>query len=306
MTTVLADVRSNSIVVSGTKDDLRLLRQLIDKVDVVLPQVRVEVVIAEVTLTDADTSGISALGMNVTNGKLVGVSGTFGGGTLAGNGSAFATLAAGNDLTGIISLSTTPTKTDTRILSVPTITTTHNKEATIFVGESRPVITGTQSTAGTTGLVSSSTVSQRDIGIQLKVLPLIGKDGSVQMQVTQQVEDILGQVTLDGNLQPIIGRRSTDSFVSAKSGEIIVLGGLQRTQSLNDANRLGPIPFLGDLLGSSTKSTTRTELVIFMRPYVLNNSAVDNINAINRINATPIGEDVKKTLNQSSAEPVNK
>jgi general secretion pathway protein D len=154
--------------------------------------------------------------------------------------------------------------------------------------------------------VSSSTVSQRDIGIQLKVLPLIGKDGSVQMQVTQQVEDILGQVTLDGNLQPIIGRRSTDSFVSAKSGEIIVLGGLQRTQSLNDANRLGPIPFLGDLLGSSTKSTTRTELVIFMRPYVLNNSAVDNINAINRINATPIGEEVKKVINPSPAEPVNK
>jgi general secretion pathway protein D len=306
MTTVLADVRSNSIVVSGTKDDLRLLHQLIDKVDVVLPQVRVEVVIAEVTLTDADTSGISALGMNVTNGKLVGVSGTFGGGTLAGNGSAFAALAKGNDLSGVISLSTTPTKSDTRILSVPTITTTHNKEATIFVGESRPVITGTQSSAGTTGLVTSSTVSQRDIGIQLKVLPLIGKDGSVQMQVTQQVEDILGQVTLDGNLQPIIGRRSTDSFVSAMSGEIIVLGGLQRTQSLNDANRLGPIPFLGDLFGSSSKSTTRTELVIFMRPYVLNNSAVDNLNAMNRINATPISEEVKKVLNQSTAEPVTK
>ncbi len=306
MTTVLADIRSNSIVVSGTKDDLRLLRQLIDKVDVVLPQVRVEVVIAEVTLKDEDTSGINALGLDVSSGKLIGVSSTFGGGTLAGNGSAFATLAAGNDLTGIIALSTTPTKTDTRILSVPTITTTHNKEATIFVGESRPVITGTQSTAGTSGLVSSSTVSQRDIGIQLKVLPLIGKDGSVQMQVTQQVEDILGQVTLDNNLQPIIGRRSTDSFVSAKSGEIIVLGGLQRTQSLNDANRLGPIPFLGDLLGSSTKSTTRTELVIFMRPYVLNNSAVDNINAINRINATPIGEEVKKVINPSPAEPVTK
>jgi len=306
MTTVLADVRSNSIVVSGTKDDLRLLHQLIDKVDVVLPQVRVEVVIAEVTLTDADTSGISALGMNVTNGKLVGVSGTFGGGTLAGNGSAFAALAKGNDLSGVISLSTTPTKSDTRILSVPTITTTHNKEATIFVGESRPVITGTQSSAGTAGLVTSSTVSQRDIGIQLKVLPLIGKDGSVQLQVTQQVEDILGQVTLDGNLQPIIGRRSTDSFVSAMSGEIIVLGGLQRTQSLNDANRLGPIPFIGDLFGSSTKSTTRTELVIFMRPYVLNNSAVDNLNAMNRINATPISEEVKKVINQSPAAPVTK
>jgi general secretion pathway protein D len=174
------------------------------------------------------------------------------------------------------------------------------------VGESRPVITGTQSSAGTTGLVTSSTVSQRDIGIQLKILPLIGKDGSVQLQVTQQVEDILGQVTLDGNLQPIIGRRSTDSFVSAMSGEIIVLGGLQRTQSLNDANRLGPIPFLGDLFGSSTKSTTRTELVIFMRPYVLNNSAVDNLNAMNRINATPISEEVKKVINQTPAEPFTK
>ena len=306
MTTVLADVRSNSIVVSGTKDDLRLLQELINKVDVVLPQVRVEVVIAEVTLKDDDTSGISALGMNVTSGKLVGVSSTFGGGTLAGNGSAFATLTAGNDLSGIIALSTTPTKSDTRILSVPTITTTHNKEATLFVGESRPVITGTQSTAGTSGLVSSSTVSQRDIGIQLKILPLIGKDGSVQLQVTQQVEDILGQVTLDGNLQPIIGRRSTDSFVSAMSGEIIVLGGLQRTQSLDDANRLGPIPFLGDLLGSSTKSKTRTELVIFLRPYVLNSSAVDNLNALNRINATPIAEEVNKVINPSPAAPVNK
>jgi general secretion pathway protein D len=131
----------------------------------------VEVVIAEVTLTDSDTSGIGALGLNVTNGKLIGVSGTFGGGTLSANanGTGFAGLAAGNDLTGVITLSTTPTKNETRILSVPTITTTHNKEATIFVGESRPVITGTQSTAGTTGLVSSSTVSQRDIGIQLKV-----------------------------------------------------------------------------------------------------------------------------------------
>ncbi|NBQ43034.1 MAG: 50S ribosomal protein L25, partial [Mycobacteriaceae bacterium] len=61
--------------------------------------------------------------------------------------------------------------------------------------------TGTQSTAGTTGLVTSSTVTQRDIGIQLKVLPLIGKDGSVQLQVTQQVEDVLGSVTIDGNEQ---------------------------------------------------------------------------------------------------------
>jgi len=303
MVTVIADVRSNSIVVSGTKDDLRLLHELIDKVDVVLPQVRIEVVIAEVTLTDNDSSGITALGMTVTNGKLTGVNGTlFGGaGGVTGIGNGTAALAPNGTLTGIVNLGTssTPTKNDLHVLSVPAITTSHNKEGTIFVGESRPVITGTQSTAGTTGLVTSSTVTQRDIGIQLKVLPLIGKDGSVQLQVTQQVEDVLGSVTIDGNDQPVIGRRSTDSFVSAMSGEIIVLGGLQRSNDTTTKNRLGPIPIIGDLLGGSSKTKTRTELLIFLRPYVLNNSAVDNLNAISRVDATPIAEQVHKHIDKA-------
>ena len=305
MVTVIADVRSNSIVVSGTKDDLRLLHELIDKVDVVLPQVRVEVVIAEVTLTDSDTSGITSLGMTVTNGKLTGVGGAFGGGTVTGNGTVGTgsvnqgLIAANGNLTALINLSSTPTKNDVRVLSVPAITTSHNKEATIFVGESRPVITGTQSSAGTAGLVSNSTVSQRDIGIQLKVLPLIGKDGSVQLQVTQQVEDILDQVLIDNNFQPVIGRRSTDSFVSAMSGEIIVLGGLQRTAENKSASRLGPIPIIGDLFGASTKSKTRTELLIFLRPYVLNNSAVDNLNALSRVDTTPIASEVRKVIETS-------
>lgn len=307
MVTVIADVRSNSIVVSGTKDDLRLLYGLIDKVDVVLPQVRVEVVIAEVTLTSNDSSGITALGMTVTNGKLTGVNGTlFGGaGGVTGIGGGAAALAPNGTLTGIVNLgtSTSPTKNDLQVLSVPAITTSHNKEATIFVGESRPVITGTQSTNGTAGLVASSTVSQRDIGIQLRVLPLIGKDGSVQLQVTQQVEDVLGSVTIDGNDQPVIGRRSTDSFVSAMSGEIIVLGGLQRSNDTTTKNRLGPIPIIGDLLGGSSKTKTRTELLIFLRPYVLNNSAVDNLNAISRIDATPIAEQVHKHIDKLPVPP---
>ena len=160
-----------------------------------------------------------------------------------------------------------------------------------------PVITG-NTVAGTTGQVVS-TVSQRDIGIQLRVLPLIGKDGSVQLQVSQSVEDILGEVTLDGNQQPIIGRRTTDSFVSARSGEVVVLGGLQRRQQTKQTNRLGPIPFLGDLLGNSKDQDTRTELVIFLRPYVLNNSAVDNLDALGRIDASPMKEDVRKVVDKS-------
>ena len=295
MVTVIPDVRSNSVVVSGTKSDLRLLHELIDKVDIVLPQVRIEVVIAEITLTDNDQNGFTALGLTVTNGKLTGASGAVAGGTVAGlNNSPQAGLAPNGTLTGLISLNTTPRKNDTKILSVPAVTTTHNKEATLFVGESRPVITG--STLSTTTGASTSTVSQRDIGIQLKVLPLIGKDGSVQLQVSQSVEDILGTTILDGNEQPIIGRRTTDSYVSAMSGEIVVLGGLQRTVTTKSTSRLGPIPIIGDIFGSSTNLEEKQELIIFLRPYVLNSTAVDNLDALSRATNSAIGEEVKKII----------
>ena len=307
--TVLPDIRSNSVVVSGTNDDLRLLHELVEKVDIVLPQVRIEVVIAEVKLSDTDINGFNTLGLTVTNGKLVGVGGVGAGfnvnGTPATTNSLLppnqaavnasqGTLAANGNLSATIGLNTTPRKGDLRVLSVPAITTTHNKEATIFVGESRPVITGA-TIAPQTGQVTSQ-VSQRDIGIQLKVLPLIGKDGSVQLQVSQSVEDILGSVLLDGNDQPIIGRRTTDSFVSAMSGEIVVLGGLQRKITTKATSRLGPIPFLGDLFGSSTDVEEKQELIIFLRPYVLNGSAVDNLDALSRATSSAIGPEVKKAL----------
>jgi general secretion pathway protein D len=308
--TVLPDVRSNSVVVSGTNDDLRLLHDLIDKVDIVLPQVRIEVVIAEVKLSDNESNGFNTLGLTVTNGKLVGIGGTGAGfGVNGANAISTTNLPANttqvggsqgtlnpssNSLSATIGLVTTPRKGDLKILSVPAITTTHNKEATLFVGESRPVITG--STLSTTTGASTSTVSQRDIGITLKVLPLIGKDGAVQLQVSQSVEDILGTTILDGNDQPIIGRRTTDSYVSAMSGEIVVLGGLQRTVTTKSTSRLGPIPIIGDIFGSSTNLEEKQELIIFLRPYVLNSSAVDNLDALSRATSNANGAEVKKIL----------
>ncbi len=297
--TVVADTRSNALVVSGTADDLRLLRALVEQVDVLLSQVRIEVVIAEVTLVDNASSGIQQLGLTVTGSKLTGFSGA-GPGFAVTNGA----IAGGtNDLSATIGLTSTPRKSDTNILSNPSVTTTHNKEATIFVGESRPVVTGTTATPTGATLATSSTVSQRDIGIELRVLPLIGQDGSVQLQVTQKVEDILGTVILDGNEQPRIGRRETQSFVSARSGEIIVLGGLQRSQLTETAGRLAGIPLIGDLLGSSSEETTKTELLIFLRPYVLTGTAADNLEALRRVDATVQKEPVRQILDAVPGAP---
>ncbi|MBA4137902.1 MAG: type II secretory pathway, component PulD [Opitutus sp.] len=288
--TILPEERSNSIVVSGTVDDIRLIHELVDKIDVLLAQVRIEVVIAEVTLSDNAQSGIAALGLKIEGDKLVGAQ-------ISGPGFE-ATEITGTrqptgdiDLAALISITTTPRKSNATILSQPNIITTHNKEGSIFVGEQRPVISSylndQTTTPGTIGSGYRSTVSSKDIGISLKVKPLIGNDGSVQLEITQEVNDILGDITIDGNPQPRIGRRSTNSFVSVKSGDIIVLGGLQRTTKSKSTSRLGPIPIIGDLLGARSRENTRTDLVFFLRPTVLTNSPVDNVPAMEQVESLP-------------------
>ena len=334
--TIVADERSNAIVIAGTPNDIQLIKSLVDRLDVLLAQVRIEVVIAEVTLSDDASSGISELGLDVRNNKLMGITGTAAGMSLSGSKAAgpttttsvttgigadaktttttnatpasdFATitqLASGNfDLSGIIKLTTTPRKSNSSILQTPTIVTTHNKEAEIFVGETRPVISGTTSgsSGAASGLTSSSTVNQQEIGIRLRVLPLIGSSGDVQLEIEQEVEDVLGTVKIDNNDQPRIGRRTTKSFVSARNGDIIVLGGLQRASESRTNSRLGPIPWIGDLFGARSRAKGRTELIFFLRPTILTNTSRDNVEAMKRIDSTPQAKDVRKILESRPA-----
>jgi general secretion pathway protein D len=333
--TIVADERSNAIVIAGTPNDIKLIKSLVDRLDVLLAQVRIEVVIAEVTLSDDASSGISELGLDVQNNKLMGISGTAAGMTLAGGkgtSSTSTTSVTGSDgksttttttnttpasdyatitqlgsgkfeLSGIIKLTTTPRKTNSSILQTPSIVTTHNKEAEIFVGETRPVISGTTSgsSGAATGLTSSSTVTQQEIGIRLRVLPLIGSSGDVQLEIEQEVEDVLGTVKIDNNDQPRIGRRTTTSYVSARNGDIIVLGGLQRASESRSTSRLGPIPWIGDLLGARSRSKGRTELIFFLRPTILTNTYLDNVEAMKRIDSTPQAKEVRAITDQRPA-----
>ena len=307
--TVLPEDRSNALVVSGTDDDIRLINEMIARIDVLLAQVRIEVVIAEVTLSNNSATGISELGLKIEGDKLVGFSASLPG--LSAKEGVITRPDGQNpitgpwDLAGQITLASTPRKSNANILSVPNIITSHNREGKIFVGEQRPVISsylndggGSNSSGGGYSAGYRSTVSSKDIGIQLSVKPLIGADGSVQLEIKQEVNDILGEVTIDGNPQPRIGRRSTESFVSVRSGEIIVLGGLQRTSQSRNSSRLGPVPIIGDILGARSKETTRTDLVFFLRPTVLTNTPLDNNAALEQLERFPKRhrEEVKKVL----------
>ncbi len=313
LVTVLADERSNAVLVSGTIEDIRLIKELIDKIDVLLAQVRVEVVIAEVKVSDQDETGIKSMGLVVDEGKLVGFNSEFAGGTIGGLGDlvpedstdvtellarnyAFFT---GWDLSAIIGLTERGDgKSNANILQSPAVMTTHNKEATIFVGEKRPTISSYLADTSSTTVSSGyrTTVSSTEVGIKLTVKPLIGVDGSVQLEVKQEISDIVGNVAIDGNDQPIVGTRETESFVTVKSGEIVVLSGMQKTSVTRTRARFGPIPLISDLLGRRSKDISSTDLIIFLRPVVLTNTAADNASALERVNRMKMKDDVLDAL----------
>jgi general secretion pathway protein D len=301
--TVVNDDRSNSVVVFGTADDLRLVRELIDKLDIVLAQVRIEVVIAEVTLEDNDASGISALGLKIDGDKLVGFSGSIETGLDVSNGVITRPGTSGRfDLAAELSVSSTLRKRNNAIVTVPAIVTSHGKEAKFFNGETRPVVTGSI-TSGTVG-GTTSTVTQQQIGTTLTVTPFIGIDGSVQLDIIQDVQDVIGTVPVDGNQQYIIGQRQTTSYITTRTGEIIVLGGFRKNTQVRERSRLGPIPILGDLFGPRNKGDARQELVFFLRPTVLTNTpAIDNAEALQRIEKLPTRDAIKSELDPNYQAP---
>lgn len=271
-----ADERTNSIVAYGTAQDLRTLKELIEKIDIPLPQVVVEAIITEVNLTENQASGLSNFGFQYDGSTNIfsGISiqapgiGISGGEVDLDNPSNFKLSAVIESAEG---------DSNVRILSTPRIVVSHNEEGIINVSQSRPIITGSTSSGISDNLNTRSTIEFRDIGIQLTVTPLIGADGTVQMKIEQTVENVVETTEIDGNDQPIIGKREATSTISVKDGQVIILGGLQENSATDSNNYwpfIGRLPGIGSFFGGDSKEFRRTELIIFIRPTVLSNPAI--------------------------------
>jgi len=308
---LVADERSNAVVVYGTKTDLRYVRDLVAKIDVLLAQVRIEVVIAEVTLSENQVRGTDVFGIqyNVDDSNEITLAGSADGAQLPLNigGLAFSALAI-KDFSLRTVFNVARGNNDVTVLSAPTIVTTHNKEANINVSQARPIVTG--SVTDDTGISSRSTVDFRDIGIQLTVKPLIGNNGNIQMEITQVVENVVSVIEGSGNPdldgQPIIGVREATSFVSVQDQEIIVLGGLQErteTRTKQKLALLGDIPVIGDWLFSRRTNQVETrELIIFIKPYFLANPSAANEDARRLLELSREKEQIKEIFQEGDFE----
>ncbi len=310
--TLVADERANAIVASGTASDLRFLESLVREIDIVLAQVRIEVIITEVTLTKGYVRGLDAFGIttgvtagySVVDGQVAPVITDIGGPNtilrpIFDESSAEISpviLGPGQFSMDLI-LRQGRTSGNVQVLSAPTIVTTHNREANISIVRRIPIITRQTDRADQIGGGIQQEVQYESVGIELNVTPLIGTNGIVQLEVEQSVSDLLPGTGVAGN--PIFTSRSARSYVSMGNGQIVVLGGLQQLNTNESESRvflLGDIPVLGNIFRRKADNQERTELLIFIRPHIVSNTLEAHIDGQSRLEIIESRDDVQRYL----------
>jgi type II secretion system protein D len=162
-----------------------------------------------------------------------------------------------------------------KILSRPSILARNNQPATITVGQSVPLVTSV-SYNGLNGTPINA-ISYKDVGVILKVTPFITADGLVEMMVSPQISSIDPTLSIPisaGVNAPVIDVRSADTVAVTADGQTVIIGGLMedsKTRTDTKIPLLGDIPLLGNLFKRAQKNDTKTELLIFLTPHIVQN-----------------------------------
>lgn len=291
-TSIQADEALNALVIKADPSTMAELKDIIAKLDVRRLQVLIEAVIVEVTTTfnrklgtefsvvDAGSNVplISTTNTNISNlvnsiataaaGGATALpsldSNVVGAGRLSETGSNFALL-----------ISALATNNNVDLLSTPSITTMDNEEAKIFVGQNVPFRTGS-TTTGSNGTTNPFTTIQRqEVGLTLDVTPHVHDGSLIRLEISQEVSEVVENQNIGsaGSADLITSTSTIDTTVLADNNEIIILGGLIRNNTTGTENKvpfLGDIPVLGRLFKSTTTGTEKKNLMIFLRPTVLN------------------------------------
>ena len=289
---IVADDVTNSLVVLATKRDYQLVLDVVRKIDVVPRQVVLEVMIAEVDLTKDLQFGIAyafsqgplktALPAGDQNGSIFtpnqGATGSSFLGGLLGTATrtpatgAFAVITNRDNFN--IFINALNQVTHVKMLSAPHIIAADNREAHILVGESVPILTSTSTAVltGTAGTVANS-IQYRDTGTILTILPQVNSKGLVNLQVRQEVSNVLQQ-SFGATNSPSFTTREAETTMVVQDSSTVIIGGI-----IDDAvngTRTGvpylmDVPVLGRFFRQDMDSTTRTELLITITPYVVHN-----------------------------------
>ena len=325
---IQAEPATNSLIITANEPLYRNLRQVIEELDRRRTQVYIEALIVEVSTETAAELGIQWNFLLGSGNQNVGFGGTnF---NVPGQGPGANIIGLGRD-TSIIANPGTPatgvpippapglnlgmisrfngvyamsaliraleTATGTNILSTPNLITLDNEEARIIVGRNIPILTGSYAQTGTTSTVTPfQTIVRQDVGVTLRVRPQISANGIVRMQIFQEVSSVVPIYDPSG---PVINKRNIESNVLVDDGQMIVLGGLI-TDAYEDVTSgipfLSSIPIIGNLFRYDNKKRIKSNLLVFIRPYVLRDKDENEQMTKNRLDLMQTKEDQFKQL----------
>jgi general secretion pathway protein D len=321
---IQADPNTNSLIITATEPVYKDLLKVIEQLDRRRAQVYIESMIVELTAANAAELGVQWQALNSANTAYAGTN--FNGPASSGNTNIFGASAAinsalgtavagaavpalgvglnigsitnfGSNLAFSSLLRAVSTISGANVLSTPNLMTLDNEEARIIVGQNIPIVTGSYAQTGSTSTVTPfQTYTRQDVGLTLRVRPQVSENGTVKLQIFQEVSSIQDVSSTTGI---ILNKRNVESNVIVEDGQIIVLGGLigdNYTDGSSKIPLLGDLPLIGGLFRYDNKSRTRTNLMVFIRPSVLRNNEQNNIFSNNKLDDL---EEKRKTFVQA-------
>jgi general secretion pathway protein D len=295
---ITADVANNSVLVYANEQDYQIIERALSQLDRPKLQVGIDVTIAEVTLNHDLSYGVQFFLTNNGHGSVSNTTGTVLP-IIAPSVPGFNFVAGGLTTPKVI-LSALNQYTDVKILSNPSLVVVDNQPATLEVGDQVPVTTGSATVLSANNAVVN-TVDYKNTGIILHILPRVNSNGSVLLNIEQEISAVVNNVTgvvsatnnsLNNtaltslannstpsettNLTPTISVRRVKSELSVPNGQTVLLAGLiQDTQNTTHQGLpiLDQIPVLGKAFGSNDTSIVRTELILFIRPQIIQNGS---------------------------------
>ena len=298
-TVITSHEKTNSLIVSSAEANMVTIRNVISKLDIRRAQVLVEAIIVELSETAAKNLGVETIysgsdknsvpvGITKFNGAgpdLVAIAGSAADGTnvtlsttalssllnTQGLVAAFGDITPGSDnFAGLINA--IAQDTNSNILSTPSILAMDNESASLIIGQEIPITTG--ESLGSSNANPFRTTSRQEVGIKLEITPQINEGSSVILNIKQEVSGVAGVIT--SGIDLITNKRVIETTVLVDNQQIIVLGGLideDTQETISKVPVLGSIPIIGKLFQSSSSTVVQRNLMVFLKPTILIDSA---------------------------------
>jgi general secretion pathway protein D len=279
---ITADSGNNAVVVYSNQEDFRVVERALRDIDRPRLQVAIDATVAEITLTDALNFGVQYfltskdVGAGTDKGSvgLLNAAQQTAQSALLQRVTPGLNLLIGSEALPRVILNALSTLTDVKVLSSPSIVAMDNQPALLQVGDEVPITTSTATLlTGTTSQPVVNTIEMRNTGVILKVLPQVNANGSINLEIDQEISNVVNPD--QQTLTPTISQRRVHSSVAVTSGQTVLLAGLisERDQKTKAGiPGLQNIKFLGDLLGNTNATKQRSEIIIFIRTRLIRNS----------------------------------